>query len=363
MKGQHRIKFKSRSARRRPHDKAKVIESVQRALDISGGQVIVGERELKIARALTDTEKHVRDASLTSLQDWLASNAENLGEEDMDRLWKALFYCIWMADKRPIITATIRNVVDLTDLAGWKYMQALFKCLMREWFGIDRHRVDKLYELVTAALVKCVDIVTQPDGKEQFLGNLELFLQLLQQTIFDQARKGGLGLALHILDVYMERVFSPIMQRGTKLPGNEIHKVFHSLLEPLLSMIGSSQGHLLAIGKRIQERILERLVDFLSAMEELSGKARRDMVQRVSKRVFAVAANKTTSDDVRAGLYELRMDLKMFVDEYEEKVTEGEHDAVKETGKKVARKGGVKTKAKNGLDEASKGMHDDGADK
>lgn len=320
MKAQHQISFK----RRRPvkpsrKTRAKVAEHIEESLDVVNNQVLVGERELKFARALSDTERHVRDASLTSLRQWLTKNACNLQTVDIDRLWKGLFYCIWMADKRPVITGTIRNVVDLTDIAGWPFMEGLFTCLMRDWFGIDGHRVDKYYELINAALKKCAVRITSHTENEHALNDLGIFLKLLQEVVWQKSRKCGSGLALHILDKYMDAIMHPIMVRAKNLPGNEVHKVFKDLMEKPLAMIGCSEGALHAIGKRIHERILLRLLEFIARDTlGLKRKAQRDMIMRVSKQVFAVASSHRTSDDFRKGLYDVRLNLKGFVNAYDE---------------------------------------------
>ena len=319
MKTQHQIKFKKRPARRRVRQEAKLKQNVERALDISSGQLSIGERELKFARALTDSDKYVRDSSLTSLRSWLSENASGLSELDMDKLWKALFYCIWMADKRPIITATIRNVIELSEITGWKFMHAFFKCMMREWFGIDRHRIDKYYELLNASLNRCVEMVVQQEDDAKFVESLQTLLDLFQNRVYSQSKNGGLGVALHILDSYVDKVMVVVLKRGMKMGGNEVHKVFDKLVAPGLEMLGRTQGHMVAIGKRVQERIMERLIETLKECE-IKEKDSRDMIQRVAKRVFQIAADQNTSDDARKDLYELRTTLKAFVEQYDEEM-------------------------------------------
>lgn len=314
MKTQHQIKFgRKRSGRPRQKNAAKVAR-IEDATDVTSTQVAVGERELKFARALSDTEKEVRDASLESLRTWLSENSKSLADTEIDRLWKALFYCVWMADKRPIITATIACIVDLTDIVGWNFLHGLFRCLVREWFGIDKHRVDKYYELVNAALVKSTQRAVLAKTDKEFLEETAVLLKMIDQTIWSRVPRAGLGVALHVLDVYCDSVMRPVVQRASKLSGNEVHKVFDSLLEELYKKVGSSEGHLLAVGKRVQKRVLEGLVELVEDEKvNLKPKDRRDMIMRVSKRVFAIAASKKTSTELRKDLYDLRIELKAYV--------------------------------------------------
>lgn len=276
--------------------------------------VKLAERELQLARALSDTEKSVRDSSLLSLRDYLSTNAASLSDAELDRLWKALFYCVWMADKRPVITETIRAVVGLDDVLGWKFLAALLRCMVREWCGIDKHRVDKFYELVNAGIAVCVRKVCEVGTDVLFLEEVEVLLGILERDVWQRAGKGGLGVALHLLDVYVDKVARPLLLRGGKLSGNHKHKVFDSLLDPLYKRTGSAEGHLLSLGKRIEQRVLARLVELVSSDElQLKVKDQRDMISRASKRVFAVASCKSTADDVRKNLYELRVQMKAFV--------------------------------------------------
>lgn len=64
------------------------------------------------------------------------------------RLWKGLFYCMWMSDK-PLIQEELAeslskivhcfNIKDVVLL----YTACVLKTLGTEWFGIDQYRLDK----------------------------------------------------------------------------------------------------------------------------------------------------------------------------------------------------------------------------
>lgn len=84
----------------------------------------------------------------------------------MAKLWKGLFYCFWMSDK-PLIQQALAS--ELADLllrinprvpgdketraaarldAALSFLQGFWVCLVREWSGIDRLRIDKFYLLI-----------------------------------------------------------------------------------------------------------------------------------------------------------------------------------------------------------------------
>ncbi|KAK8374898.1 hypothetical protein O3P69_010132, partial [Scylla paramamosain] len=59
-------------------------------------------KEILFAQRLADNEKKVRDRALKKLRKYLrlkSSNGPAISREDALKLWKGLFYCMYMADK------------------------------------------------------------------------------------------------------------------------------------------------------------------------------------------------------------------------------------------------------------------------
>lgn len=338
MKARHQIKFNRRRPNQPPKKKGPTIaklndehqlEAVREGtatskVDIVRTRVTVGERQLCFARALSDTEKEVREASLQSLTTWLTDNAHDMNNTEMDRLWKGLFYCVWMADKRPVITSVINDIVNLADIVGWPFLSSLYSTLMREWFGIDRHRVDKYYELVNKSLSKCTTMCNfyTAETYEDLSKGMEEFLQVLCERVWQPSRKCGVGLALHILDAYIDIVLKPALKmagsKGIGCGADRVVKVFNMLTEDIFTMMGARNGWLPSISRRIQDRIIGRLVNLVQDDDiGLSRVMQRRIVDKAGKQVFKVASDKATEDKIRKELYDLHIKLKTFVHECE----------------------------------------------
>lgn len=321
MKPRHQIDFKRRNTTKtRVISEAKGnVRPLEKKAEIVSAQVQFGERELRFARALSDTEKKVRDASMNSLREWLSENAADMNETQLDHLWKGLFYCVWMADKRHVITAVNQSIVDLTDVAGWPFLEASFVCLMREWFGIDRHRIDKYYELVTAVLKKCMSKFVSEKSSETVLEGLAHFLFVLRTKVWDASVKWGIGLALHILDVYIDTVMLPVFinARQIELSDAVLFKIYHMLLDDVMKLMGGKDS-LTGVSRRIQTRIVDRLIELVSN-PQLGFKKQMQctMITRISKRLFTIASDKRTVGIGRKELYESGIKLKVFVNECE----------------------------------------------
>ncbi|XP_023213614.1 ribosomal RNA processing protein 1 homolog A-like [Centruroides sculpturatus] len=107
--------------------------------------------EVHFAQHLASNQKKIRDRAFKRLQRWLAarSSCENAFEhEDMMKLWKGLFYCMWMSDK-PLIQETLADsmskLIHRFSRIEYTYMfiECFFETMSREWFGLDKFRLEK----------------------------------------------------------------------------------------------------------------------------------------------------------------------------------------------------------------------------
>ena len=68
------------------------------------------------------------------------------------KLWKGLFYCFWMSDK-PLVQQDLASqlsslLLTLPQKSCIAYLSAFWKIIGKEWYGIDRLRLDKYYMLL-----------------------------------------------------------------------------------------------------------------------------------------------------------------------------------------------------------------------
>lgn len=61
-------------------------------------EVAQRQREIKFGRRLAANDKKTRDKALKKLKAWLRKQSE-LSDLDNCKLWRGLFYCMWMSDK------------------------------------------------------------------------------------------------------------------------------------------------------------------------------------------------------------------------------------------------------------------------
>lgn len=81
----------------------------------AGGLEGLGEEEtVAFARRLAATEKSTRDLQITALRTYFTKK-QKLGDTDMLKIWKALFYCMWLCDKVPVQEELAQSLAGLLE--------------------------------------------------------------------------------------------------------------------------------------------------------------------------------------------------------------------------------------------------------
>eukprot|EP00466_Bigelowiella_natans_P015203 jgi/Bigna1/33528/e_gw1.2.325.1 len=111
-----------------------------------GGEKGQPDAHAKLARLLAHNDKRIRDNTVKKIRRWISKRGE-VSHLDLLKIWKGLFYCFWMSDKRPVqaeLAQKISRLIDrLTPERASAYLHATWETLLREWGGIDHLRMDK----------------------------------------------------------------------------------------------------------------------------------------------------------------------------------------------------------------------------
>ena len=118
-------------------------------------------QNLGLVRKLAHNEKHERDEAVEMLNAFLCGKrAEDYDDEkseqlsiDFLKLWKGLFYGMWMSDKVRIqreLALALAELVHCFREASLFIMwcETCFKTFQREWYRLDKYRIDKYYTLL-----------------------------------------------------------------------------------------------------------------------------------------------------------------------------------------------------------------------
>ncbi|CAJ1078620.1 ribosomal RNA processing protein 1 homolog B-like [Xyrichtys novacula] len=167
------------------------------------------EPEIQFAQRLASNEKPIRTKALKKLRKYInmRSQRETGGftGEELLKLWKGLFYCLWMQDK-PLLQEELSNQISglihsfqHTD-GQFLYLESSLQTFKREWLGIDRLRMDKFYQLVRFMFRKTFELLKKKDWDSSVVSR---FLELVTAELLQGGCDAPTGLQFHVLDLYM----------------------------------------------------------------------------------------------------------------------------------------------------------------
>ncbi|ELV10334.1 Ribosomal RNA processing protein 1 like protein A [Tupaia chinensis] len=124
--------------------------------------------EIQLAQRLAGNEQVTRDRAVRKLRKYIVARTQRpaggFTHDELLKVWKGLFYCMWMQDK-PLV-------------------QTFWQTMNREWAGIDRLRLDKFYMIEQLLKLLTAEILhpnsQAPNGvKSHFI---EIFLEELTKV-------------------------------------------------------------------------------------------------------------------------------------------------------------------------------------
>jgi len=273
---------------------------------INGGKMLPEEEKeiIGFAKRLAANEKRERDQALKRLEVWMAKH-KNLSEKDFLKIWKGLFYCMWMSDRARVqqdLGGAISRLVHCFGRDSGRahlFVGAFYRTVRREWPGLDQHRLDKFYSFMRRMLRECLRFAQQRAWSAEALVSVvfPLNAEVLQQPWPN-------GLRLHACDL--------ILPELARVGGGELTTAQAlEVLQPFLVAMATSADRVVA--ERARARVLLDLVASKEAEGvEAGGKEDVDAVscmagvdmEAVQATVFGLASSSATRERYRAALYE-----------------------------------------------------------
>uniref|UniRef100_A0A8C6JEJ1 Uncharacterized protein n=1 Tax=Melopsittacus undulatus TaxID=13146 RepID=A0A8C6JEJ1_MELUD len=159
--------------------------------------------EIQFAQRLAANEKRIRDRALKKLRGYISVRTQRaaggFSQEELLKIWKGLFYCMWMQDK-PLLQILIENSENYHRRL---FIQTFWQTMNREWNGIDSLRLDKYYMLMRKVLRQSFEVLKRNEWDESLT---ELFLQLQMKEVMDPDSSAPIGIKLHFIDIYLDEL-------------------------------------------------------------------------------------------------------------------------------------------------------------
>ncbi|KAH7357739.1 ribosomal RNA-processing protein [Plectosphaerella cucumerina] len=178
------------------------------------------EQDMPFIRNLASSDRRIREKAVSSLETFLSAQ-HNIDRLMALKLWKGLFYAMWMCDK-PLpqqrlcdeiaglytslpgampssAKSTKVDVVPIWFLAAWEVIAT-------QWTEIDVLRMEKFLLLVRRLLAAHLRWVEQHNWAKE---KRDKIIAVLQQWPFESEgdmAKVPLGLRLHIMDIWVDEM-------------------------------------------------------------------------------------------------------------------------------------------------------------
>ncbi|MCO5613867.1 hypothetical protein L7F22_068145 [Adiantum nelumboides] len=212
---------------------------------------------LPLGKALASTEKSIRDEAIHSLSAYLSQadtlNAEPLSDLEMAKLWKGIFYCFWMSDKPRVqqalanemaeiplsIQKSLKNKKEISN-TSWQFFEGFLDSMVREWWGLDKWRVDKFMMLVRRFINAGFRLLDLQGYEKESIARFTAMLIKPGGILQANDVKTPNGLMYHVCDIYLEELDKALLIESEEEEGEEAKDVpVTSLLQPFVDMAAS----------------------------------------------------------------------------------------------------------------------------
>lgn len=204
-----------------------------------------------LIKHLASCNASVRSKAFAHLQAWLVTQTQ-LDDDDMKKLWKGLFYCLWHSDKAPAQALLINRICSMVNNLDFglclHFFSAFLITLRREWNGIDHLRLDKFYLLIRKFLRSVFELMKKYHWNLEIMGKCN---KILENNAFLATDKLlGHGVNYHIASVFLDEL------KGCFIPVRD--DVVICLFKPFLSVMGKSEDKIM-VGK-VKSCVFEELL-------------------------------------------------------------------------------------------------------
>ncbi|KFA80305.1 hypothetical protein S40288_05903 [Stachybotrys chartarum IBT 40288] len=165
--------------------------------------------QMPFIKNLASSDRKLRTASLESLQTFVASRAA-LPPTDALKLWKGLYYALWMTDRPLPQQALARDLAALVHrlrpacVDAW--LRGFWAVMALQWTDIDVLRMEKFLLLVRRVFAAHVRWAAD---QQYDAARVDLLLAVLADGCFEPAgdlRRVPVGVRLHVLDLWVDEL-------------------------------------------------------------------------------------------------------------------------------------------------------------
>mmetsp|Transcript_41938 Transcript_41938/g.115675 ORF Transcript_41938/g.115675 Transcript_41938/m.115675 type:complete len:448 (+) Transcript_41938:113-1456(+) len=210
---------------------------------------------VNFGKRLAHTDKKVRDKGIKVLKTWLQKHPD-LERLEYMKLWRGLYFCMWMSDKRPVQQELAVNVAllvnDVPEAKRDMWIDTFWETMQTAWEKLDVHRINKYLlftRIVIAEAFKALRIAGWPAERLQAMG--ETFARSMPGAGMKSTQVPSLGFILQFLRIFWAELLPELGD-----PEDACQERLMPLLEPFCAACEASPIRTLVA--RIHEHILRQ---------------------------------------------------------------------------------------------------------
>ncbi|KAK6589748.1 RRp1-like protein [Cryptosporidium xiaoi] len=151
-----------------------------------GDQYRENEILLKLSKTLISVSPSSRKKGLDIISRYISRNNESISRLQIIKLWKGLYYSMWLSDKVLIqreVALSISNLqTKFTSIDSWLSFIREFYLMMRfRWDNIDHYRMDKFSFLQRTMLSKSLELIKNKGFENSYNNG---FFNVLFESLF-----------------------------------------------------------------------------------------------------------------------------------------------------------------------------------
>ncbi|KAF6385435.1 ribosomal RNA processing 1B [Rhinolophus ferrumequinum] len=214
--------------------------------------------EIQFAQRLASHEKGVRDRAVKKLRQYISVKTQRetggFSQEELLKIWKGLFYCMWVQDDPPLqeeLANTISQLIHVVNNseAQHLFIQTFWQTMNREWTEMDTPRLDRYQMLIRLVLRQSFEALKQ-DGWEE--SRVQLLLSVLMKEVLHPESQSPNGVKFHLIDVYLDEL--------SKVGGKELLADQNlKFIDPFCKIVAKTKDH--TVVQTIARGVFEVIVD------------------------------------------------------------------------------------------------------
>ncbi|EPS42875.1 hypothetical protein H072_3189 [Dactylellina haptotyla CBS 200.50] len=164
-------------------------------------------QQTPFVKQLAANDRPTRDKAVESLKTYLSSS-RTFTQSDFLKLWKGLFYCMWLSDRARTQQRLADELASLVDVIKpnnvFTFLEAFWTTITREWTSIDALRMDKFMLLVRRYVAASLRYLYKTGWNEEVVRKNNEVLEVL--PLHPTNGKLPDGLRYHLIDIYVDEL-------------------------------------------------------------------------------------------------------------------------------------------------------------